>query len=207
MDWNARRSSVDWVMSGTFSGDDRNSNAVSGFNGNPPRPYFNLEGSPYSGDDVREAIWTFSIGGGNYFFHADERQETVRTGIMGYDPYVPSGDKGMYKRDWLGRASTFFNQHVDDLDSLAPANGLTSSTADTYCLADNGREYVIYSMINAAVNFTVDLSAAAGKTLNCRFYNPRDGVFNATEQRAGGSSAESFSKPDANDWVLHILEN
>jgi len=207
MDWNARRSTIDWVMSGTFSGDDRNSNAVSGFIGSPARPYFNLEGSPYLGDDVREAIWTFSIGGGNYLFHADENQETVQTGIMGYDPYVPGGDKGMYKRDWLGHASTFFNQHVDDLDSLAPANGLTSSTPDTYCLADNGREYVVYSMINAASNFTIDLSAASGKTLNCRFYNPRTGIFNSTFQRAGGSSAESFSKPDSNDWVLHILEN
>ena len=207
MDWNARRSSIDWVMSGTFSGDDRNSNAVSGFNSNPARPYFNIEGSPYSGSGVRMAIWTFSIGCGNYLFHADENQETVRTGIMGYDPFVPNGDKGMYRRDWLGHASTFFNQHVDDLDSLAPANGLTSSTPETYCLADNGREYVVYSKIAAATNFTLDLSAASGKILNCRFYNPRTGVFNSTFQRTGGNSTELFTKPDLDDWVLHVVEN
>ena len=153
------------------------------------------------------AIWTFSIGCGNYLFHADENQETVRTGIMGYDPFVPNGDKGMYKRDWLGHASTFFNQHVDDLDSLAPANGLTSSTPETYCLADNGREYVVYSKIAAATNFTLDLSAASGKILNCRFYNPRTGVFNSTFQRTGGNSTELFTKPDLDDWVLHVVEN
>ncbi len=210
MDWNARRSTIDWVMSGTFGGDDKNSNAVSGFNGSPARPYFFLEGEPYMGDGVRTAIWTFTIGGGNYFFHADAGQETVTTGIMVYDPSsTPPGqkDKVLERLSWLGHASTFFNQYVDDLDSLSPANGLTSSTPGVYCLADNGREYVVYSKIGAAVNFTVNLSAAAGKTLNCRFYNPQNGVFNSTFQRSGGNSAESFSKPDSNDWVLHIVEN
>lgn len=207
MDWSSRRSGVAWVMSGTLHSTDKNSNALSGFSVYPPRPYFNLEGAPYMGDEVRTAIWTFSMGGGSFIFHADERQETVRTGIMGYDPHVPDGDKGMYKRDWLGHASTFFNQHVDDLDSLVPANGLSSSSPGTYCLADNGAEYVVYSKIGSSAGFSLNLSAAAGKTLNCRFYNPRTGVFNATFQRPGGNSAESFAKPDSDDWVLHIVEN
>ncbi len=206
MDWSSRRSGVAWVMSGTLHSTDKNSNAVSGFSGYPARPYFNLEGAPYMGDEVRTAIWTFSIGGGSFIFHADERQETVRTGIMGYDPQVPDGDKGMYKRDWLGHAGTFFNQHVDDLDSLVPANGLSSSPG-TYCLADNGAEYAVYSRIGSSAGFSLNLSAAAGKTLNCRFYNPRTGVFNVTFQRPGGDSAESFTKPDSDDWVLHIVEN
>jgi len=66
---------------------------------------------------------------------------------------------------------------------------------------------VVYSKIGSAANFTVNLSAAADKTLNCRFYNPQNGVFKSTFQRAGGSSSESFTKPDSNDWVLHILED
>jgi len=151
------------------------------------------------GSGVRTAIWSFSIGGGHYFFHADEGQETVRTGIMGYDPYVPDGDKGMYKRDWLGHASRFFNEYVEDLDSLVPHNGLSSP--GTYCLADPGREYVVYSKIGSPVNFNVNLSDAAGKTLNCRFYNPRDGQGGSSRTGGGGS----FTKPDTEDWVLHIL--
>lgn len=203
MDQSSMRSTVDFVMSATFGSDDKNSNAVSGFNASPPRPYFFLEGHPYMDSAVRTAIWTFSLGGGNYFFHGDYDQETERTGIMGYDPCVPGGDKGMYKRDWLGHASRFFNEYVEDLDSMLPGNSLSSP--GTYCLADSGREYVVYSKIGSATTFSVNVSAAAGKTLDCRFYNPADGQFESTFQRTGGSSAESFTKPDTDDWVLHIV--
>jgi len=202
MDWSNRRSTVDLVMSSTFGGDDKNSNAVSGFNAAPTKPYFFLEGEPYMGDGVRTAIWTFTTGGGSYFFHADAGQETDRTGIMGYDPYVPGGDKGTYKRDWLGFASRLFNEHVYDLDTMAPHNELSDS--GTYCLADPGREYVVYSRIGSSTTFNVNLSAAAGQTLNCRFYNPRNGNFQSTFQRAGGGT-ESFTKPNSDDWALHIV--
>jgi len=205
VDWNARRSSVDWVMSDTFGGDDKNSNAVSGFNGSPVRPYLFLEGEPYMGDGVRAAIWTFSMGGGNYFFHADAGQETVHTGIMGYDPYVSDGDKGMAKRDWLGHVGRFFNEYVDDLNSMLPSNGLSSS--GTYCLSDSGRQYVVYSKIGSPATFSLNVSATVGKILDCRFYDPNDGQFEPTFQRTGGSSSEPFDKPDPNtdDWVLHIV--
>ena len=176
---------------------------MAGFSGSPARPYFFLEGHPYMGDGVRTAIWTFSIGGGNYFFHADYDQETVRTGIMGYDPYVPGGDKGMVKRDWLGHASRFFNEHVVDLDTMAPHNELSSS--GTYCLADPGREYAVYSKIGSSSTITLDLTHAAGKTMNCRFHDPRTGLFGSTFTRTGGG-IEMFTKPDSNDWTLHVVE-
>jgi len=161
------------------------------------------EGEPYAGDAVRTAIWTFATGGGYYFFHADAGQETVRTGIMGYDPYILGGDKGTYKRDWLGHASQFFNSCLDNLDAMAPHNELSSS--GSYCLADPGREYVVYSMIGSPATVSVNLSATTGKTLNCRFYNPADGQFEPVFRRTGGSSHESFAKPDERDWVLHIV--
>jgi len=203
MDENDYRSSFDWIMSGTFGGDDKNSAATSGFMATPAKPYFFLEGHPYMGDGVREAIWTFSTGGGHYFFHGDYDQETITTGIMGYDPYVPGGDKGMYKRDWLGYASRFFNEHLEDLDSMSPWNSLVGSGA--YCLANNGSEYAVYSMSGYST-ITVDLSSASGKTLDCYFYDPRDGISESTFQRTGGSSSESFTKPSSDDWALHIAE-
>jgi len=199
------RSTIDWVMSPTLSNyTDKNSHATTGFMTTPVRPYFNLEGAPYMGDTVRTGIWTFSIGGAHYIFHADCEQETARTGIMGYDPYVPSGDKGMYKRDWVGYASRFFNEYLTlDLDEFSPWNSLVGSGA--YCLAEPGIEYAVYSKIGYS-SITVNLSAASGKTMNCRFYDPRDGLFNSTFQRAGGSSSESFTKPSSDDWILHIVE-
>lgn len=205
VDWSNRISNVAWVMSGTLHNTDKNADAVSGFNSGPAKPYLNLEGEPYMDDEVRTAFWSFSIGGGHYFFHADADQETVRTGIMGYDPHVPSGDKGMYKRDWLGHASRLFNEHVEDLNTLAPHNELTGS--GTYCLADPGREYVIYSKIGSPGTFYLNLIASTGKPLSCRFYNPRDGQFESTFHRTGGDRSASFVKPDTNDWVLHILED
>lgn len=200
VDWAARRSAVDWVMSDTFGGSDRNKNAVSGFRGKPARPYLNLEGPPYQGDDVRFAIWTFSVGGGHYFFHNDERQETVTTGIMGYDPGVPRGDKGQIRRDWLGHASRFFNEHVSNLDALTPRNDL--SGAGTYCLADAGREYIVYSKTGAATTFELDLRGTEG-TFMCRFYDPRTGRVSESFKRAGGKR-ESYDKPNSDDWVLHV---
>ncbi|HNT88228.1 MAG TPA: immunoglobulin domain-containing protein, partial [Candidatus Hydrogenedentes bacterium] len=201
-DWNSRRSTIDLVMSPTESSTDKNSLARGGFGGSPVRPYLFLEGEPYLGDPVRTAIWTFSIGGGHYTFHADAGQETERTGIMGYDPNVPGGDKGMYKRDWMGHASRLFNQYVANLDTMAPHNELCDS--GTYCLADPGREYVVYSKIGSSTNFNVNLFVGdgGGKIFDCRFYNPRNGNFQTTFQRAGGN-IEPFTKPSSDDWVIH----
>jgi hypothetical protein len=203
VDWDKRRSAVAFVCSDTAEQKDRNAAAGRGFRQEPTRPYFLLEGGPYRGDSVRTSLWTFSVGGGHYTFHADEGQETVRTGIMGYDPRVPGGDKGMDKRDWLGHASRFFNQHVVGLDRLTPHNELVA--VGSYCLADPGREYVIYTPIGSRAGFTVNLEAAAAKTLNCRFYDPRFGRFEAAFTRQGGGT-ESFVKPrlESADWVLHV---
>ena len=202
VDWNARRSGVAWVMSNTLASADKNSDAVSGFKENPVKPYCNLEGPPYMGDEVRTAIWTFSLGGGHFIFHADADQETVRTGIMGYDPHVPKGDKGIYKRDWIGYASRFFNEHVTNLDSMIPSNNLVNP--GTYCLADPGREYVIYSKTGAPLTFTLNLTATNGKTIKAHFFNPRTGIFLTDFQRTGGKISESFTKPDSYDWILHL---
>ncbi len=201
VDWGKRRSDVTFVYSDTLHGTDKNGVAVAGFGAKPARPYLCLEGPPYKGEAVRTSMWTFSLGGGHFIFHSDERQETVTTGIMGYDPKVPGGDKGMYKRDWIGHASRFFNEHVKNLDALAPHNAL--SGPGTCCLADPGREYVVYSRIKAAKTFTLDLRSAAGHTFDYRFYDPRRGEFRPTFQRKGGST-ESFTKPDVKDWVLHV---
>jgi hypothetical protein len=203
MDWDKRRPAVAFVCSDTAEREDRNAAARLSFRATPTRPYFLLEGGPYQGDRVRTSLWTFSMGGGHYTFHADEGQETVRTGIMGYDPHVPGGGTGMDKRDWLGHASRFFNQHVIGLDGLAPHNELVAG--GPCCLANPGREYVIYAPIGSGPSFTLNLAAAAGKILNCRFYDPRRGRFDAVFNRPGGST-ESFAKPqpESSDWVLHV---
>ncbi len=203
MDWEPRRAGLDWVMSSTFGGDNKNAGAVAGFNGSPGRPYFFLEGEPYQGDGVRTAIWTFSMGGGNYFFHGDAGQETDRTGIMGYDPNVPAGDKGMYKRDWLGHASRFFNEHVVELDTMSPHNELV--IANAYCLAEPGREYAVYSPAGAPEAIQVNI-AGEGTRFRWRFYDPRTGS-SGTDSFTYGGRTEYFPRPDGRDWVLYLARD
>ncbi len=201
MDWTQRRQEVDFVYCDTSPREDKNELAVSGFLAQPARPYFLLEGGPYRGDAVRTSMWSFAMGGGHYTFHADEGQETPRTGIVGYDPNVPGGDRGMVNRDWLGHLSHFFNECVQNLDQLIPCNELTGP--DAYCLACPGVEYVAYSKQGASKSFHLDLRLAPPGKLLGRFYDPRRGVFGETFHVSGGA-LETFVKPNSEDWVLHL---
>lgn len=202
-DGELRRADVDFVMSDTSPAEDRNALAVAGFAAEPVRPYLLLEGSPYRGDGLRTSMWTFALGGGHYTFHGDEGQETPRTGIMGYDPHAPEGDKGMLKRDWLGHLSRFFNSEVRDLDAMRPCNELAGD-AGVYCLAHPGVEYVVYAGADAARTFRLDLRNASGIAFTGRFYDPRDGRFAASFPVQGGS-IETFTKPADQDYTLHLV--
>ncbi|MBD3176659.1 MAG: hypothetical protein GF320_15875 [Armatimonadia bacterium] len=197
VDWEDRRAGVDWVCSPTLPGEDENSAAVEAFGREPVRPYVLLEGPPYMGDGLRRAMWTFLIGGGHYLFHGDERQETVRTGIMGYDPEVDGGDKAMDKRDWLGHASRLLNRRLLSVDAMAPHNELIGE--GSYCLASPGREYVIYSLPGATID---DLRLPPGPH-RARFYDPRTGRYGDAFPLQGGQPL-SIPKPSEADWVLHI---
>ncbi|GMV98957.1 MAG: hypothetical protein AMXMBFR84_00970 [Candidatus Hydrogenedentota bacterium] len=198
VDWNARRDSVDWVFSDTVAGDEKNTLAVNGFKGTPARPYLFLEGPPYQGEGVRTAIWTFAMGGGHYAFHADADQETVRTGIMGYDPHVPEGDKGMIKRDWLGHASRFFNANLITLDAMKPHNDLVTEGA--YCLANPGHEYAVFIKRDAPqeVVLAVDVQEVEHEW---RSYNPRNGEWGVWHNSTGKLV---LTKPDKLDWAFLI---
>ena len=90
---------------------------------------------------------------------------------------------------------------LTDLDTLVPHNELSS--AGTYCLADPGREYVVYSKLGSSTAFSLNMGADAG-VFDCRFYNPQNGQFGSTFQRQGGGSV-AFTKPDSNDWTLHVV--
>jgi hypothetical protein len=143
------------------------------------------------------------MGGLHFLFHNDSGQEDVKTGIMVYDPNVQGGykDKVLERLDWLGHASTFFNNTISYLDSMAAHNELISSAEDTYCLANPGVEYAVYSW--SGKSFGLDLSAAAGKTLSVRFYNPRNGQW-TEPARFKADGIEKFEKPDSEDWAFHV---
>jgi hypothetical protein len=209
MDWGRRRDSVDLVYDQFLLRPNCDRLLEAQFAKTPARPFFGLEEGGASGinytTDMRPTVWRYSIAGGHYFHHNDERQETVTTGVMVFDPNVRGGrkDKVLERLDWLGHASRFFNEAIQNLDAMAPHNELISSANETYCLANPGVEYVVYSKTSSSTTFDLDMSAVTG-IVDCRFYNPKTGQFDATFQRQGGRNV-SFAKPSSDHWALHVV--
>lgn len=209
MDWGQRRDRVDFVYDQRLMAEQDNDRLKAQFHEMPVRPYFGLEeggGSHNYTTAVLEMVWRYSLGGGNFIHHDDERQETVTTGVMVYDPNsIPPGEKDKVRERlrWLGNASRFFNEHIADLDGMAPHDELAGP--DTYCMANPGKEYVVYVGADSPERITVDLSADAGKDITYRFYNPRRGRFHGEHHRTGGRGDAPFDRPDEKEWVLHIV--
>ena len=207
VDWQRRRSAVDFVHNDVRSSQgDWNRLAVQAFARKPHRPNISMEylvgQGLYRGDGMRRGLWCRVIGGHHFLFHNDEDQENVKTGIMVFDPHVRGGkkDKVLQRLDWLGHASRFFNETIQNLDAMAPHNELIGSAKATYCLANPGVEYAVYSL--SGKSFALDLSAVAEKTVSTRFYDPRNGQWTDEVQVAGGNK-NVFQKPNGEDWVLY----
>lgn len=201
VDWNRRRKDVDFVYEQVPHDSllGKNQGALAMFRAQPARPFLILEGGPYQGEAVRLTAWSALLGGASYVFHDDAEQETVHTGIMGYDPKVPGQDTGAQRRAWLGHAARFF-QAVQSLDAMKPMNELTSPR--TFCLANPGREYAAYATRESQRDVRLDLSAARGSFV-CRFYDPRTGQWKAVETRDAGHETH-FTKPTDDDWGLLV---
>jgi hypothetical protein len=171
------------------------------YGGSPAKPEFFSEpvpawvGDPALIDPMMRVMWGTVMAAGCFVVQNDASFALDPHSILA-TPSNLSTLNTMYDRE--GYCATFFNNSGLNLGSLAP-NGLLASSQ--VCLANAGTEYVVYAQTGST--FTLNLSAASGKMLNCRFYNPRTGIFNSTFQVPGGSSGQSISKPDTNDWVLH----
>ena len=76
-----------------------------------------------------------------------------------------------------------------------------SQGSGVYTLCNPGREYVVY--FTAGGSISLDLLEAVG-TLKVRWYNPRTGEWKEDNAVMGGGY-ETFTAPDAQDWVLHIV--
>jgi hypothetical protein len=84
-----------------------------------------------------------------------------------------------------------------NLAALQPRNELSSSV---YCLANPGKEYLVYVPEGAPI--TVDLSAAPG-AFRVEWTDPRTGKSRAGGDVEGGAK-RSIPSPNASDWVLRL---
>ena len=81
---------------------------------------------------------------------------------------------------------------------LKPDHALVNS--GSLCLADPGREYVIYRQSGGTI--AIDLSEV-GSGFQAEWLDPRTGTRKAAAKVEGGAK-RTFSCPDAQDWVLHL---
>jgi len=84
-----------------------------------------------------------------------------------------------------------------NLAAMTPRDDLASTK---YCLADPGREYLVYLPNGGEV--TLDLADAAGP-MAVEWFNPRTGEKRSGEKTAGNAQ-RSFRSPFAGDAVLYV---
>ncbi|NQT17497.1 MAG: hypothetical protein HQ582_32380 [Planctomycetes bacterium] len=202
VDGQLRRNRVDGVVGRHGPGRDLNREARETFDSDPPRPLFELESPPYAGDSVRQNLYACLLGGGHYFFHNDEGQETPTTGIMAYDPNVADSRIDMVRRRqrWLGIAARLMNRQVARLEGMRPANQMIKQGAGC-CLARPGEEYVVYFPHGGQARLHLGPQAAE---FTARLVDPRSGKSTSIAPTTLGEEVQ-LSLPDESDWLVHLV--
>lgn len=163
---------------------------------NPAKPAFLSETVPeYTGntlerDALMRVMWGTLLGGGGFTMQNDTS--------FGFDPNAAINvDNEVLNR--AGYAATFFKNIGAGLAQMVPDETYCSTGI---CLVNPGQEYIIYDQ--SGNNFTVNLSDVS-INLIAQFFNPRTGQTQPEFAVRGGATAQIFTKPDAQDWVLHLV--
>lgn len=91
-----------------------------------------------------------------------------------------------------------------DKMNLATATPSTTLCSTTYCLVDEGVEYLTYAP--GGGSFTVDLSGGSGKTFSAEWFNVAAHTAAAGSDVSGGSNAQSFDPPFSGDAILYLKQ-
>ena len=135
-------------------------------------------------------IWKSFTRGMNVLF-MDPYQRTVLT-ISKSDEWLDTMRRNLgYTLDYAQKM---------DLAHMLPSGNLCSSG---YCLANKGKEYLIYNPKDSAVN--VDLSDADG-AFKVEWFNPSNGETTATDNSNGGTFT-SFNPPFHSDFSILYLKH
>jgi hypothetical protein len=201
IDGQVRRERVDAVVGGHGAGRDINRSARQSFDRRPQRPFFEFELPPYRGAAVRHNLYACLLGGGHYFFHDDQDQETPTTGIMSYDPHVKNSRREAVRErlQWLGIACRVMNERVRDHRLLRPSNNVIRN-GDGYCLAAPGSQYVVY--VKSGGNATLLLDDAVG-AYEVTLISPRSGKLHNAEV-TWRENEMRLVLPDEADWLALI---
>ncbi|HLA38840.1 MAG TPA: putative collagen-binding domain-containing protein, partial [Candidatus Glassbacteria bacterium] len=121
---------------------------------------------------------------------------------------LPGLDVHLFTADRLGADCSGDEQlvlaagHLREYEywKMAPHNELAAGGAEAYCLAEPGRQYLVYTPDGGSVNINLGGLAAS---LTARWFDPRDGTY-APAGTVQGGGVQSFTAPDGRDWVLSI---
>jgi hypothetical protein len=201
IDGQLRREEVDGVIGGHGPGRDINRSASRSFAKRPKRPFVEMELPPYQGEAVRHNLYACLLGGGHFLFHNDERQETVTTGIMSYDPNVKNSRREAVRERlrWLGIACRVMNERVRRPRELRPSNEMLQH-GDAYCLAAAGSEFIVY--IKSGGKATLQLDRPVN-TFHVTGIDPRNGDPVDVRMSARGNTL-SLILPSESDWIVLI---
>jgi hypothetical protein len=145
-------------------------------------------GSP---DNLRRCAW-YSLAGG-----------AAGWGGYSYD-WTDTPSMNTSKVDYYQKLLAFLKTSGLRFWNMEPRHDLAGNPSRNSCLADEGREYLLYVLDDTSE--TLDLSQLSGQA-NYRLYDPGTGVFGASATVNGGGVRTFSRPPGADDWAVHIVKN
>jgi hypothetical protein len=85
---------------------------------------------------------------------------------------------------------------------MSPHNDYVRGSTEAYCLAEPGRQYLVYAPIGGSVR--LDLRNFSG-IFQAKWFDPRKGDYMGTKA-VSGAKIRSLSAPDGRDWVLIVTK-
>ncbi|MBN1466474.1 DUF4038 domain-containing protein [candidate division KSB1 bacterium] len=162
---------------------------------------------------ARDRIYSKPVVNGEYAYAGwTEDDNSLRTGaweIFTAGGYATAGffttfapDKGGYDLNANAQQQQemmVFHEFTQRLQwwSMQPNDALVSTG---HCIADPGREYVVYSRNGGSVELNL---AAVNGEIDMQWFNPRTGDYSPVSRVTGGATL-SLAPPFSGDWVLYV---
>ena len=148
-------------------------------------------------DAERRLYWTGFVSG-IYMGRADRHFGPVISGeLMESRLFGFEGAPVIYED--MKRMSQFLTENRVKFWRMRPDDRLLIGVGDEdmiYCLAADNEEYVVYFVRGGKAGLELPASI-------CRWFNPRNGTYRESLETSPG--LHTFTTPDEQDWVLHVV--
>jgi len=210
--WGKHKDEGDWINLPVFQDAAPNNDLVlDSYGGFPMLTTEGLwEGQGRAKKPLR-IIWGFLCAGGHVMWadwsYENPVEHTYGSIGRAWVPLKPL-DQHLFKPDQLGADCVGHKQLKIAIDALQqfkywkmnPANELVKGSDEAYCLAEYGKQYIVYAPNGGMIRMNLP-GANAG--LNAEWLDPRTGE-NRPIGTIDASSLYQIQAPDNSDWVLLI---